>query len=234
MAERGPVAPGGAPQLLPAVLSALGNRVVQRMLRRSHVARDESNTAPPGLPESRAQDAQELLTSDPQGAVDEVVAGMAARGAMEPSSLEGERVEYDAETRLPSGHFGHSSLTPGSGLPRPIRVVVGADALRSLNVLYATIQHEYRHVLELRAGLTSEAAGEVDAYLEEIEGLESSGAWRDMRYMTHLRSALRHWWDQLDEHEQLERQETYTAALEAWQAATERRLEEQFRAQTGG
>ena len=206
---------------------------MQRALRRSRVARDAANDAPPGLPESRARAAQEALTSDPQGAVDEVVAGMASRGALETASLEGERVEYDSETRLPSGHFGHSSLTPGSGLPRPIRVVVGTDALRNLNVLYATIQHEYRHVLELRAGLTSEAAGEVDAYVEEIDGLENSGAWRDMRYMTHLRSALRHWWSELSEHEQLERQEAYTAALEAWQAANERRLEEQFRAQTG-
>ena len=46
-------------------------------------------------------------------------------------------------------------------------------------------------------------------------------------------SALRHWWSRLTEHEQLERQEVYTTALEAWRVANERRLEERFRAQTG-
>ena len=182
----------------------------------------------------RARTAAEKLSSDPQGAVDEVVASLVEQGVVELASLDGERVEYDAGARLPSGHFGRSSLTPGSGLPRPVRVLVGADALRNLNILYATIQHEFQHVLELRAGLTSEAAGEVDAYLVEISGLESSGAWRDMQYMTHLGSALRHWWSEMSEHEQLARQEPYTAALETWQAANERRLEEQFRAQTVG
>lgn len=100
-------------------------------------------------------------------------------------------------------------------------------------MLYQTIAHEYRHVLELRSGAASEAGGEIDAYIAETAALEASGAWRDMRYLTHLSAALRHWWSRLTEHEQLARQEAYTAALDAWRVANERRLDEQFRAQTG-
>ena len=54
-----------------------------------------------------------------------------------------------------------------------------------------------------------------------------------MRYLNHLSAALRHWWSRLTEHEQLARQEAFTAALEAWRVANDRRLDEQFRAQTG-
>lgn len=211
-----------------------GNQALQRSLRAGAVlARDTATDLPPGLPSRQAQEARRLLGTNPQGAVDAVVAGMSARGRIESTYFENGRVVYDTEAELPGGHFGRASLTPGSGLPRPIRVVVGADALRTLGVLYQTIAHEYRHVLELRSGATSEAGGEIDAYIAETTALETSGAWRDMRYLNHLNAALRHWWSRLTEHEQLARREAYTAALEAWRVANERRLDEQFRAQTG-
>jgi outer membrane protein OmpA-like peptidoglycan-associated protein len=206
-----------------------GNKVATRSTNLQRLA-------VPGLPARWVRQAEANLTGDPQAAVNAVVQGLVGRGQVNTAYLDGGRVTYVSDrSRMPRGHYGHTSLTPGSGHPRPCRVVVGPDALRSVGLLYTTIMHEYQHVLQFRQnrGGAGESVDEVEARLWEIEHLQDSGLWRDVQYMAVLPGQLQHWWNQLTTTQQAPLRARHRRALATIQEMNRRRLEEQFRQQTG-
>jgi hypothetical protein len=189
----------------------------------------------PGLPANRVRQAEANLTSNPQAAVNAVVQGLVDRGQVNLSYLAGGRVTYVSDrSRMPRGHYGHTSLSPGTGHPRPCRVIVGPDAMRNVGLLYTTIMHEYQHVLQFRTSGrgVAEAVDEVEARLWEVEHLEDSGLWRDIQYMAVLPGQLQHWWGELTPTQQTPLRARYRAAQATIQEMNRRRLEEQFRQQT--
>ena len=200
-------------------------------------SRTVQRAAVPGLPARRVRQAEANLTSDPQAAVNTVVQGLVDRGQVNTSYLDGGRVTYVGDrSRMPRGHYGHTSLTSGTTHPRPCRVIVGPDALRNVGLLYTTIMHEYQHVLQFRTSGrgAAEAVDEVEARLWEVEHLQDSGLWRDTQYMAVLPGQLQHWWNELTSAQQAPLRARYRRAQATIQQMNRRRLEEQFRQQTGG
>jgi len=203
----------------------------------SHPPRMVQCLAVPGLPARWVRQAETNLTSDPQAAVNAVVQGLVEEGQVNTSYLAGGRVTYVSDrSRMPRGHYGHTSLTPGTGHPRPCRVIVGPDAMRNVGLLFTTIMHEYQHVLQFRQNRAGagEAVDEVEARLWEVEHLQDSGLWRDVQYMAVLPGQLQHWWTQLTTTQQVHLRARYRRAQATIREMNQRRLEEQFRQQTGG
>ena len=211
-----------------------GNGHTQQIIQRKQG--DQPSTLVPGLSQRHYDEANRNLANNPQMAVDAVVQGLVAHNKMNLSYLQNNTVQYISDTsRFPPNHYGLTSLTPGSGRPRPCRVEVGPAALGSVSLLYTTLIHEYEHVLQFRAGHTAagEAQGEVESRFVEIENLHESGLWRESSYMGRIAGQLDHWWQQLAEEEQRPLQERYQQAQATLRQMIQRLQDEQFRQQMG-
>jgi hypothetical protein len=163
------------------------------------------STEVPALSQTAVTTARANLSGDPQAAIDAVVADLVAQGQVDVSFLEGGQMRFSSRAHLAPGHYGHTSLTPGTQRPRPCRVVIGQDAMRNVGILYTTIMHEWQHVIQFRTGPATgrgEAVDETEARLWEVENLEQSGLWRDTAFMSVLPGQLNHWWGRLTPEQQ--------------------------------
>jgi hypothetical protein len=89
-------------------------------------------------------------------------------------------------------------------------------------------------VLQNRAGRFEEPVAEVEAHLWEVENLERTGLWRDVREMAELPARLAHWWKRLRPAQRTPPLQTrYDAARAHLAEMNRRRLQEQLRQQTG-
>jgi hypothetical protein len=218
-----------------------GNQFVQRVVAgEGAVQRQEEPPEPsrtvPGLPREVATQVEANLGGNRQTALDTLTKTLSDRRDIDLSFLTGEKMTSVSDaTRMAPGHYGLTSLSPGTGRPRPCRVEIGPDAFRSLGDLYATVMHEWLHVLQFRRpAAASEAADELEARLWEVENLERTGLWRDARYMGRIRGDLNGWWARLTLQEQGSYQNRYDAARQQITAMTGRLEEEQFRQQRRG
>jgi hypothetical protein len=218
--------------------SVLGNATIQRALRstlRRQTATGASATVP-GLPNDTVNDVQAKLEADRPGALASLQAALSSSGKIDLSFLTDGAMSYISDTsRMRPGHSGVTSLSPGSGRPRPCRVEIGPDAFRSVSVLYTTVMHEWQHVLQFRrSGAGGEAADELEARLWEIENLEQTGLWRDASYMGRIQGQLDHWWGEMKAEEQSPYRPRYETALTTIVSMRQRLTDEQFRQQQGG
>ena len=213
-----------------------GNYHLQKAVYRQTESASQPSSTVPGLTNGQVSQVQANLTTNPQAAVNTIAKALADKGQVTLSYIEGNTIGYVGDrSRMRPGRYGDTSLTPGTGLPRPCRVIIGPDAVESVSTLYSTIMHEYQHVLQYRTGRTGEeAATELEAYLWEVENLEKTGMWRRVRAMAELPGQLTHWWEELSTNDERERYRTrYEAARETIRRLNERRLEEQSRQQRG-
>lgn len=191
-----------------------------------HGSGSGGSTQVPGLPEDTVRSAEANLQADPQAAIDAISEAMVAQGELDLGHLTDRGISYVSDSsRMPPGHYGYTSLSPGSGLPRPCRVLIGPDATRSVGLLYSVMLHEARHVEQFRAGrMTEEAATEFESYLLEIENMERTGQWRDAAYIQTLNSVTRDWWERLAPEEQETYQDRYREARFTLENANRRRI----------
>jgi hypothetical protein len=154
------------------------------------------------------------LSENRQAALDALTAALAGRGSINLSHLTGETMTYvDDKSGMAPGHYGHTSLSPGSGRPRPCRVDIGPDAFRSVSDLYTTVMHEWMHVAQFRRPeMASEAADELEARLWEVENLHLTGHSRSLEYLRWIRGDLQAWWRRLTDVEQAAFSGRFTAA----------------------
>jgi hypothetical protein len=218
-----------------------GNAYVQRLMQPSAatIQRQTGATASrtvPGLPGDVVDQMQTRLSDDPQAALDLLTRALAGRGSIDLSFLAGGTMTYVTDkTRMAPGHYGHTSLTPGSGRPRPCSVDIGPDAFRSVGDLYATVMHEWMHVLQFRRpDAASEAMDELEARLWEVENLELTGLWRNSGYMGRIRGDLDGWWRRLTDVEKSAVADRYQAAQDIITRMIDRLTDEQLRQQGGG
>lgn len=168
----------------------------------------------PGLPQDVVTKIEGHLETARQAALDALAAALAGRGSIDLTYLTGSAVNYVEDTsRMAPGHFGHTSLSPGTGRPRPCIIDVGPDAFRTVSELYATVMHEWQHVLQFRRPeAASEAADELEARLWEVENLGQTGLARNLEYLRWMRSDLNRWWRQLSDVEKAAFNERFEAA----------------------
>ena len=218
--------------------SVLGNATIQRVLRSTlqRQTATEASARVPGLPSDTVNDVQAKLEADPAGALASLQAALSSNGKIVLSFLTDGAMSYISDTsRMRPGHSGVTSLSPGSGRPRPCRVEIGPDAFRSVSVLYTTVMHEWQHVLQFRRPEASgEAADELEARLWEIENLEQTGLWHDTSYMGRIQGQLDHWWGEMNAEEQSPYRPRYETALTTITSMRQRLADEQFRQQQGG
>ena len=228
--------------MLYALQHAHGNAYVQRLMRSSsallqrQAGTGAASRSVPGLPHDVVEQIQANLGSNRQAALDALTDALVGQGDVDRSFLVGETITYVTDkSRMAPGHYGHTSLSPGTGRPRPSSVDIGPDAFRSVSDLYATVMHEWQHVLQFRRPETaSEPADELEARLWEVENIEQTGLWRNPGYMGRIRGDLQGWWQRLTDVEQAAFAERYQAALAIITRMTERLQEEQFQQQRGG
>ena len=237
LGESAGLRPAVARQLL-AMQAGQGNRHVQGLIgglvQRDAAAEAASATAP-GLSATVVREIEANIGTDRPAALAAIVRALAAGGKIDLSFLENGTMTFISDTsRMRPGHSGHTSLTAGSQRPRPCRVEMGPDAFQGVSTLYATVMHEWQHVLQFRRPtMGGEAVDELEARLWEIENLENTGLWRNATYMGQIRGQLDHWWRELTPEEQTPHREDYEKAVEKIAAMRERLLDEQFRQQQG-
>jgi len=218
--------------------SALGNAAIQRMLgstvRRQTATQNAASV--PGLPGDVVTEVQSKLEADRTTALASLQQALSSSGEIDLSFLDGGAMTYVSDTsRMRPGHSGLTSLSPGSGRPRPCRVEIGPDAFRSVSALFTTVMHEWQHVLQFRRPESNgEASDELEARLWEIENLEQTGLWLDASYMGRIRGQLDHWWGEMSAEKQSPYRPRYETALETIAKMRERLADEQFRQQQGG
>jgi hypothetical protein len=217
---------------------ALGNATIQRVLKSTLQRQTATATAAtvPGLPSDTVNDVQAKLEADQAGALASLQAALSSSGKIDLSFLTDGAMSYISDTsRMRPGHSGLTSLSPGSGRPRPCRVEIGPDGFRSVSVLYTTVLHEWQHVLQFRRPeVSGEAADELEARLWEIENLEQTGLWLDASYMGRIGGQLDHWWGEMSAEEQSPYRPRYETALTTITKMRQRLADEQFRQQQGG
>lgn len=234
--SRGPEGARVAPRTAEHQPTAIGNRQAETLLRN---ARDglriqlqprggRRSAAVPGLPHRVVTTIEGTLSSDPQAALNALVAALAADGKIDVTFLTDNRMTAVTDTSvMRPGHYGNTALSPGTGRPRPCRVDIGPDAFRTVNDLYATVMHEWQHVLQFRRTTgASEPADELEARLWEVKHMRETGTDRTATYTSTLRTQLRIWWRQLTPEEQSVFERRYEEALETIEEA-------QLRQQTG-
>jgi hypothetical protein len=217
----GPAPRGERGDSLRLLQQAHGNAYVQRAFRvASPGLQRESAPQPkrpvPGLEAELVAQIETQLSQNGQAALDTLFAALVKRGDMDPSFLAGERmtVVKDTEAMAP-GHHGHTTLTEGKERPRPSKVVIGPDAFASVGDLYATVMHEWKHVLQFRQPeLVSDAMAEFEAFLWEAENIEQTGLWQDMDYMQRIGNLMRASWTKFSEVEKAAMRPRYEAAQE--------------------
>jgi hypothetical protein len=214
-----------------------GNRFVQSLVKSSvqRQAAAPSSTVP-GLSAEVVGDIESKLEDDRDAALAAIVQALSSGGKIDLSYLQDRTMTAVSDTsRMRPGHSGLTSLSPGSGRPRPCRVEIGPDAFRSVSALYTTVMHEWQHVLQFRRPEPSgEASDELEARLWEIENLEDTGLWRDATYMGRIRGQLDHWWNEMTTEQQTPYKLRYDKALETITQMQRRLQDEQFRQQQGG
>jgi hypothetical protein len=195
-----------------------GNAYVQRLAQNSAaiIQRRASRTVP-GLPHDVVTRIETGLSDNRQGVLDTLTGTLAGRGSISLSHLTGEAMNYvDDKSGMAPGHYGHTSLSPGTGRPRPCRVDIGPDAFRSVGDLYATVMHEWQHVLQFRRpDSASEAADEMEARLWEVENMQLTGKSRNFQYLRWMRGDLRAWSARLTDVEQAAFAERIAAAQQS-------------------
>jgi len=214
----------GAPSRAARIAAGVGNRSAAALLRehgpvallQRQPRGERASTSVPGLSHRDVAGIERVRESDPQAALNLLVDALARRGSIDPAFLVDARMNAITDTsRMRRGHFGNTSLSPGTERPRPCRVDIGPDAFRSVGELYATVMHEWQHVLQFRRNTTSsEAANEVEARLWEVEHMRESGMRRDPAYTISLRTQLSVWWRRLSTDEQPAFEARYRTALE--------------------
>jgi hypothetical protein len=139
---------------------------------------------------------QEGTQESRQRAVNLIVNSLIASGVIDGQRLENRKMVYQSGFAPPGQGGGLTSLSPGTGRPRPCRVRIGDMGVTSASTLYSTIMHEYQHVNQFwdNAG-DSEAIGEIQAYLYEIEHLRESGLSKSVTQLMFLRRQLVAYWD---------------------------------------
>jgi hypothetical protein len=233
----GPLAQASITRQMLGVQALQGNRYVQRLVNET-VQRQtgQASSTVPGLEAAVAGEIGGKLESDRAGALAAMTQALSSAGKIDLSYLTDRTMTYISDTsRMRPGHSGLTSLSPGSGRPRPCRVEIGPDAFRSVSALYTTVMHEWQHVLQFRRPETSgEASDELEARLWEIENLEQTGLWREATYMGRIRGQLDHWWNEMTADQQRPYQPRYEKALETITRMQQRLQDEQFRQQQGG
>jgi hypothetical protein len=82
----------------------------------------------PGLPQDVVTKIEGHLETGRQAALDALAAALAGRGSIDLTYLTGSAVNYVEDTsRMAPGHFGHTSLSPVIGRPRPCIIDIGPD-----------------------------------------------------------------------------------------------------------
>jgi hypothetical protein len=219
-----------------AELAAVGNRKAEALLRKTHgnwliqlQPRGERRSASvPGLRQRVVTAIEATLSTDPQASLDTLVSALAADGKIDVTYLtDGKMTAVTDTSRMKPGHFGNTAMSPGTARPRPSRVDIGPDAFRTVSDLYATVMHEWQHVLQFRRPTSaSEPADEMEARLWEVEHMRETGTERSPSNTITLRNQLRIWWRQLTPEEQAAFESRYEEALETIEEA-------QLRQQTG-
>jgi len=214
----------------------MGNRQTGVMLREQGVGAliqlqpraGRQSTTVPGLRQRTVVSIEQDLAKDPQAALNTLVAALAGNSTIDVTFLTDERMTAVADTsRMRPGHYGNTALSPGTGRPRPCRVDIGPDAFRSVGDLYATVMHEWQHVLQFRRTTSaSEAVDELEARLWEVEHMRETGMAREAMYTSTLRTQLSIWWRRLTADEQSLFERRYRTALQMIEDA-------QLRQQTG-
>jgi hypothetical protein len=195
-----------------------GNAFVQRLMGPAAIQRQPraqaASRAVPGLAQDVVDQIATHLETGRQAALDALATALAGRGSIDPSYLIGSALNYvEDSSRMAPGHFGHTSLSAGTGRPRPCIIDIGPDAFRTVNELYATVMHEWQHVLQFRRPeAASEAADELEARLWEVENLAQTGLSRNLEYLRWMRNDLNRWWRQLGDVEKAAFNERYEAA----------------------
>jgi hypothetical protein len=199
---------------------AHGNAFVKRLLhvRTSSLQREEAapqaSATVPGLSQEVVRQIESGLRDKRQGALDTLSAALVKRGDIDLSFLAGGSMTYVGDNSgMAPNHYGHTSLTEGTGLPRPSKVQIGPDAFQSVSELYTTVLHEWKHVLQFRKPeAISDAMAEFEAYLGEIANLDLTGQWRDVDYMNRLSNLLHGYWSRLTDVEKAALRDSYDAA----------------------
>lgn len=196
-----------------------GNAYVQRLMQPATAAIQReggrgASRVVPGLPAEAVEQIETHLSNDPQAALDRLTAALAGRGGIDLSFLAGETMTYVADkSGMAPGHYGHTSITPGDGRPRPCIVVVGPDAFQSVSDLYTTVMHEWKHVLQFRKpDAATEAMDELEASLWEVENLDQTGLGRDLDYLKRISGVLDNWWNLLTPEETAAMKQRYVSA----------------------
>ncbi len=213
--------PGTPSRFLLQLQQTHGNRYVQRVLQTVFGSTHTSEAGPlnksvsvhtiqrgptdpsPEVPALITSTVQQVNAALRQGtaearqqAVNLIVDALIAAGSIEAQRLENGRVIYQPGFAPSGGGYGLTSLTPGTGLPRPCRVRIGDSAVTSASILYSTIMHEYQHVNQFWENTPgSEAIHEIQAYLYEIEHMRQSGLSNDLTQMSFLRRQLVAYWN---------------------------------------
>jgi hypothetical protein len=179
---------------------AQGNAYVLRLLASEapglqRQPRAQPSAAVPGLPREVVTRIEAALETNRQSALDTLGAALVTRGDLDLSFLIGSTMNYvDDRSRMAPGHYGHTSLGPGTGRPRPCRLDIGPDAFRSVGDLYTTVLHEWKHVLQFRRPETaSEAADEIEARIWEVENMGLTGMEGNYEFLRNIRSGIVSW-----------------------------------------
>jgi hypothetical protein len=203
-----------------------GNAYVQRLMQPATAAiqREKASRTVPGLPAEAVKDVETRIGEDRQGALDRMAAALAARSSIDLSFLEGRTITYvEDKTGMAPGHFGHTSIAPGDTRPRLCSIVIGPDAFQSVSDLYATVMHEWKHVLQFRKpDPSTEAMDELDAFLWEIENLEKTGLDRNPEYIERMAGIIDTWWNSLSPEQIAVMKQRYVAA---WAIIRRKRFE---------
>ncbi len=113
----------------------------------------EPSRTVPGLPHDAASQIESNLGGNRQNALDILAKTLSDRGDINLSSLTGEKMTL---YRIQAGWRRATMASPpfrrAQADRAPCRVEVGPDAFRSVGDLYATVMHEWLHVLQFRPG----------------------------------------------------------------------------------
>ncbi len=226
---RGAVNPSSAARVRPFV----GNRHAGLLLREQPAGAliqlqprpGRRSATVPGLAHRDVQAIQANLSSDPQAALNAIVAALAREGKIDATFLTDSGMTAVTDTsRMRPGHYGNTALSPGTGRPRPCRVDIGTDAFQTVSDLYTTVMHEWQHVLQFRRTTSaSEPADELEARLWEVEHLRETGLSRNSAYLQTLPRQLAYWWGKLTAAEKTPLEARYDAARATIRQAVRRR-----------
>ena len=177
----------------------VGNRAVATVLREADPKNNGKGPLSdlldfdvPGLDVASARRLRTLLGKrQRQQAVDLIVAVLAGRGEIDVKLLHKSTMHYGPSVAgegeaLPPGY--DTNPTTGKRTARPTVVRLGKSAFKDPSVLYSTVVHEYRHVLQFQSARARGTEGqrsldwlierqEVEAYAEEIFRARESGLW---------------------------------------------------------